>query len=193
MRFEWEPAGGVSTTGRRETCRGAYLVPDSRNQAPVAVLRRVGHGWQRTRSTTRISPFDFSLAMAVTANTGTAGIAANGIRTLKLDWPHRNELDAESPLVALGRTGDEFVLVVADEKKRDERPYDTFITALSVMVNEDPFPGWSMENRQMIWSVPSLASTPPPLIESFIVHRVKTYSENDGLLPQLEKAGWSRP
>lgn len=92
--------------------------------------------------------------MAVTAGNGIAGTTANGVKTVKLAWSHSNELDAESPLVALGRTGDEFVLVVADQKSRDERACDPFITALSVMVNEDPFPGWSMDNRQMIWYAP---------------------------------------
>ncbi|GAA6041304.1 hypothetical protein JCM8097_001329 [Rhodosporidiobolus ruineniae] len=98
----------------------------------------------------------------------TTETASNGLRTLGLTWPSE---EAPSPPVALARKDDQYCLVWANEHDRAER--GAWATDLSVLAEADPFPGFSMDGRQTIW--------------------VKTYSENTGLLPQLEKAGWLQP
>ncbi|GAA5852703.1 hypothetical protein JCM9279_004961 [Rhodotorula babjevae] len=91
--------------------------------------------------------------------------ASNGIYT----FPVRLQGDDKSLRAALGRASDELVLVAAEEGVRAERDSPKApIARLSVLVAEDPFPGLTMDGRQMIW--------------------VKDYSENSGLLEQLEEA-----
>ncbi|KAK4696089.1 hypothetical protein P7C70_g8431, partial [Phenoliferia sp. Uapishka_3] len=68
--------------------------------------------------------------------------------------------------VALARQGASFALFNTDP---DDSPV---YAVISVLVTEDPFPGFSMDGHEMIW--------------------MKTYSENKGLFEQLEKAGWIR-
>ncbi|TKA53206.1 hypothetical protein B0A53_04062 [Rhodotorula sp. CCFEE 5036] len=97
--------------------------------------------------------------------------AENGVKTLRLSWNSDPDLDSQKPRVAIGRTGDAFVLVAADSHDQDQRG-GAYISSLSVIVNEDPFPGLSMAGKQMIW--------------------VKNYSENAGIVPQLERAGLIR-
>ncbi|GAA5943948.1 hypothetical protein JCM3775_004719 [Rhodotorula graminis] len=92
--------------------------------------------------------------------------ASNGICT----FPVRLQGDDQSLRAALGRAGDEIVLVAAEQSVRARRESPSApIARLSVLVAEDPFPGLTMDGRQMIW--------------------VKDYSENAGLLEQLEEAG----
>lgn len=94
-----------------------------------------------------------SLAMTETAE--------NGVKTLRLSWNSDPDLDSQIPRVAIGRTGDAFVLVAADSHDQDQRG-GAYISSLSVLVNEDPFPGLSMAGKQMIWVSPFdwTASTP---------------------------------
>lgn len=87
-----------------------------------------------------------SLAMTETAK--------NGVKTLRLSWSNDPDLDSQKPRVAIGRTGDAFVLVAADAQDQRERFSRAYISSLSVIVNEDPFPGLSMSGRQMIWVSP---------------------------------------
>ncbi|GAA5875235.1 hypothetical protein JCM8547_006875 [Rhodosporidiobolus lusitaniae] len=94
--------------------------------------------------------------------------STSSIKTLKLDWAHGED----RPPVAFARTGDRFVLVWADEAEREQRG-GAWATDISVLAEADPFPGFSMNGKQMCW--------------------VKTYSENTGLLVQMEKAAWLRP
>ncbi|GAA6006155.1 hypothetical protein JCM10207_000543 [Rhodosporidiobolus poonsookiae] len=97
--------------------------------------------------------------------------ATNGIRTLCLDWAAQDEPQGQAPPVALARKDDAFALVWADAEERTRRG-GAWATDLSVLADVDPFPGFNLNGNQMIW--------------------VKTYSENQGLLPQIEKAGWMR-
>ncbi|TNY23322.1 hypothetical protein DMC30DRAFT_32076 [Rhodotorula diobovata] len=96
--------------------------------------------------------------------------AENGIRTFPVIIQ-----GGDTRLAALGRAGDEFVLVLAQDAARKEETDsgNGILTSLSVLVSEDPFPGLTMDGRQMIW--------------------VKNYSENAGLLEQLEQARVLRP
>lgn len=90
-------------------------------------------------------------------------VGKNGIRTVHLRWQGEEELDIEQPLVALGRTGEQLVLIVADEDARDDRPDGAFVSALSVIVPQDPFPR-ALDGRQMIWvRLHTLASCLPKL------------------------------
>ncbi|GAA5990711.1 hypothetical protein JCM10908_003199 [Rhodotorula pacifica] len=98
--------------------------------------------------------------------------APNGIKTLRLSWKSDPDLDNDKPRIGIGKSGDAFVLAVADKKEQEERFYGGYISSLSVIVHEDPFPGLSMSGKQMIW--------------------VKNYSENEGIVAQLEKAGFLR-
>ncbi|GAA6053655.1 hypothetical protein JCM3770_001682 [Rhodotorula araucariae] len=94
----------------------------------------------------------------------------DGIRTFKV----RLQGDDVEHLAALGRAGEQFVLVLAEQSARDKRGQDgAVLTAVSVLVEADPFPGLTMDGRPMIW--------------------VKNYSENAGVLEQLEKARVLRP
>ncbi|KWU44692.1 hypothetical protein RHOSPDRAFT_33771 [Rhodotorula sp. JG-1b] len=101
-----------------------------------------------------------------------AETAKNGVKTLRLSWSNDPDLDSQKRRVAIGRTRDAFVLVAADAQDQRERFSGAYISSLSVIVNEDPFPGLSMSGKQMIW--------------------VKNYSENQGIVPQLERAGFIR-
>ncbi|GAA5917708.1 hypothetical protein JCM8208_006700 [Rhodotorula glutinis] len=93
-----------------------------------------------------------------------ARAATNGIYT----FPVRLQGDDKSLRAALGRAGDEIVLVAAEDGARAKRDSPSApLARLSVLVAEDPFPGLTMDGRQMIW--------------------VKDYSENSGLLEQLEE------
>ncbi|BGP19004.1 hypothetical protein JCM10213_009287 [Rhodosporidiobolus nylandii] len=94
---------------------------------------------------------------------------ANGIKMLRLDWAAQEEPAGQAPPIALARRGDAFCLVWAERAERERRG-GAWATDLSVLAEQDPFPGFSMGGQQMVW--------------------VKNYSENQGLLPQLEKAGW---
>ncbi|GAA5885070.1 hypothetical protein JCM6882_007217 [Rhodosporidiobolus microsporus] len=94
--------------------------------------------------------------------------APNGLRTMRIDWAAQ---DGDKPSVALGKQNDAFCLVWANEEERQRRG-GAWATDLSVLADIDPFPGFGLNGSQMIW--------------------VKTYSENQGLLPQLERAGWVR-
>lgn len=76
--------------------------------------------------------------------------AKNGVKTLRLAWNSDPDLDSHNPRVAIGRTADAFVLVAADTEDQDQRG-GAYISSLSVIVNEDPFPGMSMSGNQMIW------------------------------------------
>ncbi|GAA5829078.1 hypothetical protein JCM11251_004117 [Rhodosporidiobolus azoricus] len=95
--------------------------------------------------------------------------ASNGIKTLPVKWAAQ---EGPSTPVALAKKDDQFCLIWAENAERERRGGD-WATDLSVLADVDPFPGFGMNGSQMIW--------------------VKTYSENEGLLPQLERAGWVRP
>ncbi|GAA5949297.1 hypothetical protein JCM21900_005596 [Sporobolomyces salmonicolor] len=88
---------------------------------------------------------------------------ANTIRTLSLST--RPDL---AP-VALARNDDAFALVMASQKDREEH---TWLSTINVVADDDPYPGMTLDGKQMIW--------------------FKNYSENEGLLEQLEKARWVR-
>ncbi|GAA5973342.1 hypothetical protein JCM11641_003083 [Rhodosporidiobolus odoratus] len=96
----------------------------------------------------------------------------SAIKTLKLDWAAQEEPAGQAPPVALARNDDRFVLVWAQQAERHRRG-GAWATDLSVLAEADPFPGFSMGGNQMVW--------------------VKTYSENNGLLVQMEQAAWLRP
>ncbi|KAL8292975.1 hypothetical protein RQP46_000669 [Phenoliferia psychrophenolica] len=87
------------------------------------------------------------------------------IRTLTLA-PSPIDPTAPGPTVALARQGTSIILLNTDP---EESPV---WAVLSVLVSEDPFPGYTMDGHEMIW--------------------MKTYSENKGLFEQLERAGWIR-
>lgn len=92
-----------------------------------------------------------------------AETAKNGVKTLRLSWSNDPDLDSQKRRVAIGRTRDAFVLVAADAQDQRERFSGAYISSLSVIVNEDPFPGLSMSGKQMIWVSPfdcSQSSTP---------------------------------
>lgn len=92
-----------------------------------------------------------------------AQTAPNGVKTLALALSSESDssLAADANVrVAVGRTADEFVLVAADEHARQERSGGAYISTLSVLVSQDPFPGMSMAGNQMIWV--SKQSPPPP-------------------------------
>lgn len=87
--------------------------------------------------------------------------AENGVKTVRLTW---DTLDADStvdrPRVALGRTADAVVLVSADQQDREQHFDGAYLSSLSVLVNQDPFPGFTMSGKQMIWVSPR----PAPLL-----------------------------
>ncbi|BGP37402.1 hypothetical protein JCM10450v2_001312 [Rhodotorula kratochvilovae] len=100
-------------------------------------------------------------------------LAQNGIRTFTLRLQGEDGADEEH-LAALGRKGEQFVLVLAEQAARDKRGQDgAVLKTVSVLVEADPFPGLTMDGRPMIWA--------------------KSYSENSGILEQLEKARVLRP
>ncbi|GAA5891862.1 hypothetical protein JCM5296_003253 [Sporobolomyces johnsonii] len=96
-----------------------------------------------------------------------AAVPANKIRTLSL----RNRPDLAHPVapVALARNDDAFALIMASEKDREELAW---LLTINVVAIDDPYPGMTLDGKQMIW--------------------FKNYSENEGLLEQLEKARWVR-
>ncbi|GAA5895170.1 zinc finger MYND domain-containing protein [Sporobolomyces salmoneus] len=84
----------------------------------------------------------------------------NGVRVLY------RSTDPSTPL-ALCRKGESFSLnkLTSSTSTSDSSPV---MANVSAMVDEDPFPGFTMDGRQMIW--------------------VKNYGENAGLLEELERA-----
>ncbi|POY76162.1 hypothetical protein BMF94_0885 [Rhodotorula taiwanensis] len=109
------------------------------------------------------------MALPVQARTETI---ENGVKTVRLTWTVDTDSGADRPRIALGRTADALVLVAADKQDREERFDEAYLSSLSVLVNQDPYPGFTMSGKQMIW--------------------VKDYSENKGIVPQLERAGFLR-
>ncbi|GAA5870691.1 hypothetical protein JCM16303_001558 [Sporobolomyces ruberrimus] len=95
-------------------------------------------------------------------------VSPNGIKVLT------RSNDPSTPL-ALCRNGESFSLIRSsntDNPSPESTPptIDSSIVAatVSVVVGEDPYPGFTMSGQQMIW--------------------VKNYGENEGLLEGLEKA-----
>lgn len=114
----------------------------------------------------------------------------NGVRTATIAWKSDNGTSAR---VAVGRTGDHLVLAAADQLSQEERAGNAYISALSVIVPEDPFPGFSTAGNQMIWvSSSSRALFVGARTHPQVALQLKDYSENEGLAPQLEKAGMLR-
>ena len=80
------------------------------------------------------------------------------IRMLQLQTqPNSTGADPKPPLVALGRLGgnQEQVVLVYDAALPDdgEAAYDVW-AHLSVLAPEDPFPGYALDGREMIWVSP---------------------------------------
>lgn len=99
--------------------------------------------------------------------------AENGIRTFPVIIQ-----GGDTRLAALGRAGDEFVLVLAQDAARKEESDsgNGILTSLSVLVSEDPFPGLTMDGRQMIWvhESPLLSRLSRRTLTSRFSHRSRT-------------------
>lgn len=109
---------------------------------------------------------------------------SNGVRTMARSH-------APTELVALCRNGEQFSL---RRQSLNTTESSTHVATVSAMVDQDPFPGFTMAGNDMIW----VSSTVSPLstaLAPLTVHRtprrttqVKDYGENAGLLEELERA-----
>lgn len=88
------------------------------------------------------------MALPVQARTETI---ENGVKTVRLTWTVDTDSGADRPRIALGRTADALVLVAADKQDREERFDEAYLSSLSVLVSQDPYPGFTMSGKQMIW------------------------------------------
>lgn len=86
-----------------------------------------------------------------TANTTATPAAAPSLplRTLSLA-PPKHEPSATGPTVCLARQGDYFALVHASLVGKDDFTPPLW-AVLSILAQEDPFPGFSVGGKEMFW------------------------------------------
>lgn len=77
------------------------------------------------------------------------------IRTLQLSpQPTSTDADFQPPVVSLARLGgnqEQVVLIYNAALPDDDEPMYDVWAHLSVLVPEDPFPGYALDGREMIW------------------------------------------
>lgn len=90
------------------------------------------------------------------------------VKTLLLRSTHKLLPDIT---VAIARNRCTYLLVIPNPDPDQPNCCATYAT-LSLLVAENPFPGYSVQGNEMVW--------------------LKTYSENEGMAQQLAAAGWLR-